>query len=385
MPFASSRNRLFRALRWIAAMLVVGISVWVSHQPSRLPRPITEGPTAIADRNQSVARCAACHQEIVERMKAAPHLNTLTPATAPQLAGRFAGTFSDSERQREFRFFDGAEQLHVTTDGVEQPVTLHWVFGSGSHAQTPVSVQADARGQWRILQHAVSWYPDHGLDWTLGATDFGGEISGGLEANGQTDVEPLGLERHGDWVAPAETLACFRCHSAQLDPQRLAEPGGVQPGLGCIRCHVNAETHAAEQEGQVVDGLPPMLGWEVSAREHVDRCGECHRRADQTPTDEITPQANHIVRFASVGLVQSKCFTGSQRRSQLRMDCLTCHDPHQRASRSAAFYSAQCQQCHQRDDVAACPQQPDSQDCIGCHMQKRETQPHLSFTDHWIR
>ena len=41
-------------------------------------------------------------------------------------------------------------------------------------------------------------------------------------------------------------------------------------------------------------------------------------------------------------LAQSKCFIKSE-----KMDCITCHNPHENASQNLASYSKICMSCHQ--------------------------------------
>ena len=126
--------------------------------------------------------------------------------------------------------------------------------------------------------------------------------------------------------------------------------------------------------------------------ESVNRCGECHRRADHLTPDELTPDNQLLIRFASVGLVQSACFLKQSTLSadQLpqgtrpRFDCVTCHDPHRPAESDSAFYVARCAACH-NTAATKCSQQPSDSNCLPCHMPKVEVQPPLRFTDHWIR
>lgn len=384
MPFALSpkgRPVWTWIIALLLALLLASAIVW---RPTREVQPLTE-TNSRRQATTVVAQCATCHQEIVDVMQSAPHLNTLTWAAAPDVLRQFAGqSFEDEQSQATFEFFEQDERLWCRSTAFDQPVRLDWLFGSGSHARTPIALTRDASGEYRMLQHRISWYPEFGLSLTLGADETAPNASPtGVPSAGPR--ERIGLEFHGDWQSAAETIACFRCHSSRMNTDALNDPTGVQVGLGCTRCHVNAESHAARQEGGDNSG-PAMVGWSsLSAREHINRCGECHRRADQTPADEITTEANHIVRFASVGLVQSKCFTATESSERMRLDCLTCHDPHRPAQRALEFYAEKCLTCHGRSEVVECSREPQSKACTQCHMPKRETQPHLSFTDHWIR
>ena len=155
-------------------------------------------------------------------------------------------------------------------------------------------------------------------------------------------------------------------------------------GVSCGRCHLKTASHA-RSDGE----LPTSPAWTaLTALESINRCGECHRRADEFTRDELTVDNSLLIRFAPVGLAQSKCF---QDLAEGRLDCLTCHNPHQAAATDAEYYRQRCLDCHavqeQPDPKSApiCAAEPMSSDCLNCHMPKVDVSPHLRFTDHWIR
>jgi hypothetical protein len=110
------------------------------------------------------------------------------------------------------------------------------------------------------------------------------------------------------------------------------------------------------------------------------------------------------VRFQAATLSWSRCF----KESDDRLDCVTCHNPHQDVETKAAHYEARCLLCHagagaetpragdssQRRlpaglkagaELKPCPMSP-QRGCIGCHMPTvRDVIPHSAFTDHFIR
>ncbi len=374
MSFAPSR--LILQVVSAAAAVAAALALWFANGQFHPVEPKTVGIKSDAGLLTGQA-CAACHQEQFNSLRNAPHWNTLTPAVqvTPE---RFADkSFAVSGESSEYRFFERDGRLWCQSNRVAEPLAIDWVFGSGSHAQTPVSIQTNARERLEAIEHRVSWYPGHGLGLTLGQDE--------VNSTGQLRV---GMEHHGTRHDPIDTLDCFTCHSERLDPTALQDPKRVATGLGCLRCHVQGEEHANLQNGESARLVEDSFVWSrLSARDSVNRCGECHRRADQLPADEITIEMEHIVRFAPVGLVQSACFLASERDSKMRLDCMTCHDPHQAASRDPAFYAQKCRTCHSPDDASQvhCSEQPSSDRCIACHMPKRETQPLLYFTDHWIR
>ena len=90
-------------------------------------------------------------------------------------------------------------------------------------------------------------------------------------------------------------------------------------------------------------------------------------------------------------LQQSACFL----ESNDELECVTCHDPHRKASREPAHYRKVCLSCHGSEDkgcsrtekeVLAGPAQ-DSGNCVSCHMPKRRAQDVVRavVTDHFVQ
>ena len=328
----------------------------------------------------SAARCAACHPGQAGSLAQAPHSLTLHLASTPDLLAEFDG----------LRFHDSL--VNDTTDMLEvrdrklwrrntsfpDPILIDWHFGSGLHARTPVTVRETAHGTTELLEHNLSWYPGVGLDRTLGSTN--------------ASESPPGWHGLGKRLPPAEAADCFGCHSTWLPQHRgRLDLERIVPSVQCARCHLEGERHLAAVETGAA--TLQMERWsDLSPLESIRRCGECHRRDDQLPRDELRPDNLLLVRFAPVGLSQSRCFmaqaeTKDVRGNSLRMDCLTYHDPHREAETDAAFYTERCVKCHgiQSGQAHLCTSQASSGQCLDCHMPKVEVQPHLRFTDHWIR
>jgi hypothetical protein len=100
------------------------------------------------------------------------------------------------------------------------------------------------------------------------------------------------------------------------------------------------------------------------------------------PPGAIHPDNAEIVRFQPVGMSQSACFT----KSDGRLTCLSCHDPHEPAATDRSAYEAACLNCHGPGTRpgTACPVS-ERVGCIGCHMPGRDAGQGVRFTDHWIR
>ena len=355
------------------AMLIVGTlatASWLSSRPRRGHQPVYED--AERDPQEDAASpfvvqhgCADCHEQIVADHGRSPHARTLSrvePATieAFLLATRRDGLCGDLGLE--------GSRLVVNRPDTTAPAVITWVFGSGTHAQTPVSTWLDPEGNTVMLEHAISWYPPGQLGPTLGLSLL-------------TADSPDGF--CGKLLNPEATRSCFGCHASRLPTVagRIDE-AAIQAGVGCVRCHPQAAAHAqASHRGQTIPAGPVWKS--LSPLESVRRCGECHRRDDQYRDEELQPDNELLIRFASVGLTQSSCFLS---QTNHRLDCLTCHDPHQAAADAAALSVAQCLNCHQpAADHAPCPKTETGSDCLACHMPSVGISPDLAFTDHWIR
>ena len=379
---------MFRTI--IAACVIAvcaGVIIWLSQ-----PRiPVDRITTPLAKR-VDVFSCAECHPDQVKSLESAPHGNTLRRATEPSVVRRFAGKslrLPNGQGVVRFEQRDGdLWAFHRSTGQVEpgESVRLDWAFGSGHHAQTLVSTWPNLQRKTEGLEHRVSWYPDVGLSITLGQTG---------------PLQP-GLTPHGKLLNDAKTMNCFACHSSYL-PHDSGDIDfhHITRNVGCVRCHDRANEHvAAATEGKPDQDLKIKRWSGFSPLESVNRCGECHRRADEFTAEELTPANKLLIRFAPAGLVMSRCFqrqdaegaaavrkTDSVANNRPSLTCLTCHDPHQAAESNPNYYRLKCIACHAagHQHTKVCSSQPTSSQCVTCHMPKVELHPNLSFTDHWIR
>jgi formate-dependent nitrite reductase cytochrome c552 subunit len=124
----------------------------------------------------------------------------------------------------------------------------------------------------------------------------------------------------------------------------------------------------------------PFGSGEWTADSQLSLCGQCHRHPSRAVPGVIRPENTALARFQPVGISQSKCYT----KSAGAFSCVTCHDPHARASSDHADYEAACLRCHESPRDTACPVSPRG-GCIDCHMPKVDAGQRVLFTDHWIR
>jgi hypothetical protein len=356
----------------VAGLCVAGLRMWWSTadsppHPAVLSSHTPRGPQA---------RCSECHADITDQFHLAPHSRTLHRATDPAVIELFAGrSFQRADQAVEFHYRLQDDELQVLTTAYPRPLSVHWIFGSGTHAQTPLITWTDDEGRTTSIEHSVSCYPSGKLDVTLGMealTDSAG-------------VFPLG--RH--WQ-PAETANCFGCHCTHVPTERgriLFDQ--IEPNIGCVRCHWDTSRHLDEVDRDITPSIERLS--QLSPTDAVERCGECHRRASEMGA-KITPDIDTIVRFAPVGLVQSACFQKQHEVTRsdgqpARLDCATCHNPHRPANHDWRAHVAVCLDCHNaaQGQAADCTVATRTDNCLPCHMPPIPSNPHLQFTDHWIR
>lgn len=358
----------------VSSVLLLGMAVgaWV-RQAEQAPGPAVT--SAVAPR-VAASRCADCHQEIVEQFPRAPHARTLQRATSPEMTAAFDGkNFRRPETGVNYRFEARDDRIAMITDAYARDVEFEWVFGSGTHALTPLSTWTDADGGTSAIEQIVSWYADGELGVTLGLDPL---------------TESRGIHAVGRHWGPAEVINCFGCHATHVPTEgERIEFEGIEPGVSCSRCHWDTAAHVRAMEAGEETTIERFSA--LSARESVDRCGECHRRASEMG-GPIREEDRTIVRFAPVGLVQSPCFV---RQGEVtlasgepaRLDCTTCHDPHRPAERRWQFHAAICLSCHDEAHGRGtdCTAAARDANCLQCHMPKVAMNEHLAFTDHWIR
>jgi len=222
------------------------------------------------------------------------------------------------------------------------------------------------------------------------------------------------------------TAGCIFCHSGRPNP--VAGSNGEfqsapfsELAIGCENCHGPGAAHVKTVQSP---SARPKKGISVSDAGIVNParltpyladniCMACHqtgdarvlkpgktyqdirpgRPLDETlsimmvpPTRESPPSADHVEHYYSMTL--SKCY----RASQGRLSCITCHDPHGEPFReeAPAYFAAKCLTCHTNQScrlpIETRMQKSPPNNCIGCHMPKRDIQviSHSSATNHRI-
>ena len=233
-----------------------------------------------------------------------------------------------------------------------------WAFGFGAMGQTYLY---EYRG--RLFESQVSFYNTlNGLDFTIGHRNL---VSSQVE------------EAAGRPIQKGEVARCLGCHTT-------GTMDAPSPGVGCERCHKNAERHARALVDQTVPSITPVKLSHLSLEEQSDFCGGCHRTWQEVSADG--PHDVNNIRFQPYRLATSKCYNAST--DDKRISCVACHDPHQDLVKSTGYYDAKCHACHVAGDttssVKTCPVAQEG--CVTCHMPKIDfPNGHFKFTDHRIR
>lgn len=352
--------RVATALVCAVVALFLSASRWMSGI-AEMPVDQLLSPGRLADEST----CSECHSQ-ADDFWLTGHANTLSTARSAESA-RLLSTLTDAMEPRsegtgvDLRGGDPFVTFSSIAGDGELP--LNWCFGSGRHARTWISTLADSQGATDLLEFRWSWYAS--------INDF--------------DITPGQADKHfGTYLGPCgvfydhpKARRCFACHSTYLaiDDGRLRFEDH-RPGVTCQRCHGPRADHVAS-EGDIRDNF-----WQTAtAEESINRCAQCHRRADEVEIDEIRADNPSLARFQPIGLVQSQCFKASG-----TLTCTTCHDPHRPLELQDSQGKWQCTQCHD-------PSQPEHtlcsagqrNDCVSCHMPKVQSDDPLLFTDHWIR
>ncbi|HZW29555.1 MAG TPA: cytochrome c3 family protein [Isosphaeraceae bacterium] len=349
-------------------------------------RPFPEGGRFASDPYIGSHVCAECHPGEAALHSRSGHALTLRPAARRALSRRLDGTsVADPELpdvRWSYRYADGRLSIARRTPNQVEECIAEYAFGSGHHATTFVSVIDPVVPA--ILEHRLSYYTRDGVL--------------ALTPGHETKPPPPGLTPHGGVPPPRDARACFGCHATQVSAR--GSPGIDEammiPNISCERCHGPGRAHvAAARRGAPESQLALPFGpdrW--TAPDLLKFCGTCHRHPSGPRPEQIRPDDPNLARFQPIGLMQSACY----RQSQGALSCVTCHDPHARASSRRAEYDAVCLECHGGPagsggsarslarPGAVCPVSP-RQRCVECHMPQVgvDAGRHILLSDHWIR
>jgi len=262
---------------------------------------------------------------------------------------------------------DGKLLQRESGAGFSNEYELAYAIGSGANGISFAVKRGD-----HLFQAPLSWY----------ARTQTWELSPGYEHADYGFNRPL-------------AAACLACHTGRPRPVALSSGRYLSPpfeeaAIGCENCHGPGRKHAAS--ARRADIVNPVRLPRARAEEI---CMSCHQGGDarvympgKQETDFRPGQRLSSVlaifqaaRPAGTDLLQhheamreSACFQKSA-----NLSCHTCHNPHA----AKTNYDATCAGCHK---VLPATHTKARQDCVNCHMPKREIGfiAHSALTNHRI-
>lgn len=314
-------------------------------------------------------KCAECHSDIAEKHLSSPHAHTFALTKDSEIAALMCGmTVAASAPYDEYKYACDAEGLTAAMpEKFRDLFPLDFALGSGKHAVTFLTLMQDASRNPVGIEHRKTWFSS---DQQLGLTP------------GQEDQVPtVEGEYFGRIFIGNDLHQCIDCHTttAKIVGRELEN---LYPNVHCEECHGPGSDHVAAAERDEAN-LHFKIESRWTAKAEVQMCGRCHRLPEDVDPDRLKRYPKSLVRFQSIGLLQSPCFL----KSEGKLSCTTCHSPHDSVeSRTQADQIQTCLNCHQADvpEQIVCPVSP-RQDCIRCHMPAIDLVRGIQFHDHWIR
>ncbi len=290
--------------------------------------------------------------------------------------------------------------------------------GTVSAHGTTITIHSSSTGFWQTWENAGD-KTQYRVDYVIGSgehasgylVDLGDHLFQSpvayYKSRGSYDLAP-GYENQPDpdFTRPVSE-ECVLCHSGTalhvsgtLNEYRY--PAFPAEGITCERCHGPVERHLADpRAGNIVN--PAKL--EPAARDSI--CEQCHlfgvsrvpnpgkKLGDFVPGQTLentftiyrnfSPEGSSAGDFKVISHVEQLALSACARKSEGRLWCATCHDPHEKMSQSVEYYRARCLSCHTASFPISHPSK--DSDCLGCHMPRRNAKDggHTAFTDHRIQ
>jgi len=358
--------------------------------------------------------CAGCHPSIAEtyrrtgmgRSFSRPQPNnTIEDYTKKNTFIHQASGSYFTMIERDGKYYQRRHQIGF--DGKETNMMekeIHFIMGSGAHVRTYLHrTRRDT-----LVQLPLAWYAENGGYWAMNP--------------GYDRPDHQGFRRK-------VTYDCIFCHNGYPETppasfERGAEPvfaGRLPEGIDCQRCHGPGGQHVrrAQTPGAKAQDIRAAIvnPSRLDADRQMEVCMQCHlettsfrlpnqiQRFERGPFSykpgeplgdfalhfDEAPGKGHDDKFEIVSsayrLRRSECF----QRSEGRLRCTTCHNPHEipRGEAAERHYNGVCRQCHTAsfDRLVESGKHPRAGGCVSCHMPKRRTDDvvHAVMTDHYIR
>lgn len=394
--------RVTRAGLWACLSVLLLLTTYPQNSVAAAPKSLPENSDAHKRGYVGSRACASCHRDIYSeyiQTDMGRSMSEVTPALLQQL--HIPAKFYDHNLDRHYETYarDGKlyqSEFALGPSGKEKFRDTHqiqWLVGSGAN-----SIGGIIRRDDYLFEAPLTLYTKP-MTWAS---------SPGYEFADYSFSRPI-LE------------GCIFCHSGRANPVpgtngRYGAVAFTELAIGCENCHGPGAAHidsmksgrsVSEKNSTIVNParLSPALANNI--------CMQCHEFADDRvlqpgksypdiragvpldnflailmvpPDPQSPPQSDHLQHYYSMTL--SKCY----RASGGRLRCITCHDPHVQptSEQAPAFYNKRCLTCHTEQSCrlsqAARAQGSPPDNCIGCHMPKRDVKfiAHTSLTSHRI-
>jgi hypothetical protein len=364
----------------------------------------TPGPQSSQERTTQYvgsASCSRCHGAIYRSFAKTAMGRSMAPASPGRLSDLALPAHSTNDKlDRRFDVFARDGKLYeseyaVAADSAEifrDTRPIEWLIGAGINGFGPIVEQDHYLFQAPLSFYSkpATWGPSPGYE----ATDLGFN-------------RPI-------------LAGCIFCHTGRANPiaganGQYADPPFSELSIGCENCHGPGAAHVQTMSHPSPGTKDPQIVNPSRLSSYLvnNICMACHQTGDVRvlkpgktygdvrpggPLDETLsilivppkpgspPDADHVEHYYSMTL--SKCY----RSSAGRMSCISCHDPHMQPTpgEAPAYFASKCLECHTNQSCklplpVRMSRQP-ANDCVGCHMPKRDIQviSHSTATNHRI-
>jgi Cytochrome c554 and c-prime len=325
------------------------------------------GPPAGA-KNVGENVCAACHVQEAQTYLETPMAH----------AGARAADTQILQKHPQMTFHLGPYVYRITRKGSQ---SIYSVSGGTNTISAPIiwAFGKPVAGQTYVFQYGGAYYQSR-------VSFFTDTQALGITIGDPSTVPETLEEAIGDPLNSFNAQKCISCHTTGADIGGVFQPQNSVGGVTCEACHGPGEKHVAA----VQQGGPAAKEIFNPARlrpyQLADFCGSCHRTSQDVINQGILGIRN--LRFQPYRLELSACWN----RTDSRISCLACHNPHKALVRTAALYDSKCLACHLLKGGPKSPNHPgkacpvSDHNCITCHMPRYELPGgHFKFTDHDIR
>jgi len=352
------------------------------------PIPTTPPGGAAEPGYVGAAECRACHDKISDSYAhhgmARTGLRRVEDLDPAWLAKVFAGAtpVRDERSGYTYRpFRDGdkffVEELQPDGHTWKHPITH--TLGSGDAGMAFYTRTGD-----RYYQIPLDWYPRKSA-W---------------------GIDPGFTQTNLRFFFPLDAT-CVACHT---DPPRRSQTADevffdpMPAGVGCERCHGPGAKHVASSKRD--DIVNPKR---LTALQQIELCAQCHQDTASVylpgkqpfgyrPGEQLDDFRRNELREPAAPdrvillehpdrMTRSACFL----KSEGRMTCTTCHDPHTSSrGQPAAHWRERCNSCHGTKNACTetrVARAKNGDDCVACHMRRGATDdiPAVEIVDHWIQ